>query len=80
MLVSNNGDYVKKARFLSTQAREPHIHYEHKELGYNYRMSNLLAAVGRGQLLVIDHFVSRRRNISKRYFNALNRIDVPIYA
>lgn len=75
MLVSNNEDYVKKARFLSTQAREPHIHYEHKELGYNYRMSNLLAAVGRGQLLRIDHFVSRRRNIFKRYFNALNRID-----
>ena len=54
MLVSDNEDYVTRARFLATQAREPEIHYEHRELGYNYRMSNLLAAVGRGQLQALD--------------------------
>jgi len=75
MLLSDNKDYVKKARFLSTQAREPELHYEHKELGYNYRMSNLLAAVGRGQLRVIDDRVKTRRSIFKRYFNALSAIE-----
>jgi len=75
MLVSNNEDYVKKARFLATQAREPEIHYEHKELGYNYRMSNLLAAVGRGQLEVIDDRVSTRRSIFNRYEKALSHVD-----
>ena len=47
MLLSKNKDYVDKARFFSTQSREPAIHYEHKEIGYNYRLSNLLAAIGR---------------------------------
>ena len=75
MLVSNNEDYVKKARFLSTQAREPKLHYEHTELGYNYRMSNLLAAVGRGQLEVIEDRVKARRLIFNRYKKALSHID-----
>ena len=75
MLVSNNEEYIEKAKFLSTQAREPEIHYEHKELGYNYRMSNLLAAVGRGQLEVIGDRVSKRRSIFNRYENALSHID-----
>ncbi len=75
MLVSDNEDYVKKARFLATQAREPDLHYEHKELGYNYRLSNLLAAVGRGQLEVIDNRVSTRRSIFNRYEKALSHID-----
>ncbi len=75
MLVSNNENYVKKARFLSTQARELEIHYEHKELGYNYRMSNLLAAVGRGQLEVLDKRVLSRRAIFNRYDKALSHID-----
>ena len=75
MLVSNNEDVVKKARFLATQAREPEIHYEHKELGYNYRMSNLLAAVGRGQLQVLDERVQTKRKIFQRYFDALVEID-----
>jgi len=75
MLVSNNEDYVNKARFLSTQAREPEIHYEHKELGFNYRMSNLLAAVGRGQLKVLDERVQARRVIFDRYFDALSNIE-----
>ncbi len=75
MLVSNNEEFVTKARFLATQAREPDLHYEHKELGYNYRLSNLLAAVGRGQLEVIDDRVSTRRSIFNRYEKALSHID-----
>ena len=75
MLVSDNEDYIKKARFLATQAREPEIHYEHKELGYNYRLSNLLAAVGRGQLQVLDDRVKTRRSIFKHYFEALSAIE-----
>ena len=74
MLVSNNKDYVKKARFLSTQAREHTIHYEHKELGYNYRMSNLTAAIGRGQLEVLDKRILSRRTIFNRYEKALSNI------
>ena len=75
MLVSEDEYIVKKARFLSTQAREPEIHYEHKELGYNYRLSNLLAAVGRGQLQVLDERVKTRREIFQRYFDVLSGID-----
>ena len=75
MLVSNNEDYVKKAHFLATQAREPKLHYEHKELGYNYRLSNLLAAVGRGQLQKIDGFVTKRRDIYKRYYDSLSLVE-----
>jgi len=75
MLVSNNEDYVKKARFLATQAREQALHYEHKELGYNYRMSNLIAAVGRGQLEVLDKRILSRRAIFKRYEEALSPND-----
>jgi len=75
MLVSNNEEYVNKARFLATQAREPALHYEHKELGYNYRMSNLLAAVGRGQLQNLDNFIAKRRNIYKRYYDALSSVS-----
>jgi len=75
MLLSDNEEYVKKARFLSTQAREPEMHYEHKELGYNYRLSNLLAAIGRGQLRVLDDRVKTRRRLFDRYFNALSTIE-----
>ncbi len=75
MLLSNNEDHVKKARFFSTQSREPALHYEHKEIGYNYRMSNLLAAIGSGQLKSIDNFVTKRRSIYKRYYSALSHIE-----
>ncbi|GHB56119.1 DegT/DnrJ/EryC1/StrS family aminotransferase [Persicitalea jodogahamensis] len=60
-LLSTNGDYVKKARFLATQARDPAPHYQHSEVGYNYRMSNICAGIGRGQLEVIDERVAQRR-------------------
>lgn len=75
MLISNNEEYIKKAKYLSTQAREDFLHYEHKELGYNYRMSNLLAAIGIGQLKRIDDLVCKRRKIYKRYFKNLSKIE-----
>ncbi len=75
MLVSNNEKYIEKAKFLATQSREPELHYEHKEVGYNYRMSNLLADVGRGQLQQIDSKVACRREIFDRYYSSLNKVD-----
>lgn len=60
-LVSRNDQWIKKARFLSTQARDPAPHYQHSEIGYNYRMSNVLAGVGRGQLRVLEERVQQRR-------------------
>ena len=67
MLVCNREDWADRARYLATQAREPTPHYEHVEVGYNYRLSNLLAAVGRGQLAVLPERVNRRRQIFDRY-------------
>ena len=67
MLLSNEEDVTTKARFLATQAREPAAHYEHKEMGYNYRLSNILGAVGRSQLSTLDERVSRRREIFDYY-------------
>ena len=63
MLVSNDGDLIERARKLATQSRDPAPHYEHSEIGYNYRLSNLLAGVGRGQIrLLEDRVAARRRN------------------
>jgi dTDP-4-amino-4,6-dideoxygalactose transaminase len=67
MLVSPNGEWIAHARKLSTQAREPAPHYEHTEIGFNYRLSNLLAAVGRAQLEVLPERIEARRGISARY-------------
>lgn len=75
MLVSNDAALIERARKLSTQARETARHYEHVELGYNYRMSNILAAIGRGQLKVLDERLKRRRAVFERYREALS--DVP---
>ncbi|MFJ8531428.1 DegT/DnrJ/EryC1/StrS family aminotransferase [Bacillus sp. NPDC094106] len=74
MLVSNDDEAIQKARFLSTQARDPALHYEHSHVGYNYRMSNILAGVGRAQLEVLDERVQARRNIFDRYKMALGDI------
>ena len=71
MLVSSRDDWVVKARKLASQAREAQVHYEHTVLGYNYRMSNLLAAVGRGQLRSLAERVARRRAIFDRYVEEL---------
>lgn len=74
MLVARDPAWVAKARFWSTQSREPSIAYEHKELGYNYRMSNVLAGIGRGQLAVLNDRVAARRSIAKRYAAALEEV------
>ena len=74
-LVSDNEEYVKKARFLSTQAKEPMPYYEHKEIGYNYRMSNVVAGIGRGQLRVLDNRVKEKNNIFNTYKEGFKDID-----
>ncbi|MFD3446616.1 DegT/DnrJ/EryC1/StrS family aminotransferase [Microbacteriaceae bacterium 4G12] len=74
MLVSNDEAAIQKARFLATQARDPAVHYEHSSIGYNYRMSNIIAGVGRAQLEVLDERVQARRNIFARYKDALGDI------
>ena len=66
MLASPRREWVEKARFWSQQARDPGIAYEHTELGYNYRMSNVLAGIGRGQLEVLDERVEQRRAVAFR--------------
>jgi dTDP-4-amino-4,6-dideoxygalactose transaminase len=71
MLVSQDEELVSKARFLSTQARDRAGHYEHSELGYNYRMSNILAGVGRGQMRVLEQRVAARRAVFDRYVAGL---------
>jgi pyridoxal phosphate-dependent aminotransferase EpsN len=70
MLISPNAAWVAKARFWATQARDPGIAYEHSEVGYNYRMSNVLAGIGRGQIEVLDLRVQQRRAIAFRYGDA----------
>lgn len=75
MLVANDPALVARARHLSTQAREPARHYEHTEVGYNYRMSNVLAGIGRGQLRVLQQRVAQRRAVFERYRSAL--ADLP---
>jgi pyridoxal phosphate-dependent aminotransferase EpsN len=75
MLVSHNAAWVDKARFWSRQARDPGLAYEHSEMGYNYRMSNVLAGIGRGQLEVLDLRVKQRRAIAFRYRDAF--ADLP---
>lgn len=71
MLISNNIEALQKARFLATQARDPAPHYQHSELGYNYRLSNILAGVGRSQLKVLDSRVNARRTVFQTYYQAL---------
>jgi pyridoxal phosphate-dependent aminotransferase EpsN len=70
MLAAPNREWVDKARFWSTQARDPGLAYEHSDMGYNYRMSNVLAGIGRGQIEVLDLRVEQRRAIAFRYRDA----------
>lgn len=76
MLLSDDGDLVAHARKLATQAREPFPWYEHTEVGYNYRLSNLLAAFGRAQLSRLPAMIERRRTIRARYTAALEPFGV----
>jgi dTDP-4-amino-4,6-dideoxygalactose transaminase len=74
MLVSEDGDFIGHARKLATQARDEAPHYEHSEIGYNYRMSNVLAAIGRGQLTVLEERVLARRRNCDVYRSALGSL------
>ncbi len=75
MLVSRSAELVATARFLASQAREPAAHYEHEQLGFNYRLSNLLAALGRGQLRGLSERIERRRELNERYRAAFEGVD-----
>jgi pyridoxal phosphate-dependent aminotransferase EpsN len=74
-LVARRREFADKARYWSTQARDPGLSYEHSELGFNYRMSNILAGVGRGQLTVLEDRVQARRAVAFRYAEAFADID-----
>ncbi|MEP6737473.1 MAG: aminotransferase class I/II-fold pyridoxal phosphate-dependent enzyme [Chryseolinea sp.] len=73
-LVSTNENWINKAKFLATQARDPAPHYQHSEIGYNYRLSNVCAGIGRGQLMVLDERVSQRRKNFENYRDALKHV------
>jgi UDP-N-acetylbacillosamine transaminase len=75
MLVSHNKEWIEKAKFYATQAKEPYIYYEHLEYGYNYRMSNILAAVGVAQMEVLQERVEKKREIFEWYREFLLDID-----
>jgi dTDP-4-amino-4,6-dideoxygalactose transaminase len=75
-LISSDERLIQKARFLATQARDPAPHYQHSQIGYNYRLSNILAGIGRGQLEVLNERISARRenyNLYQRYFTKINK-------
>ncbi|SUY38062.1 spore coat polysaccharide biosynthesis protein [Clostridium perfringens] len=75
MLVSNNKEGIAKVRFWSTQARDKARHYEHTELGYNYRMSNIVAGIGRGQLRVLEERIAKKKEIFETYTEAFKDIE-----
>lgn len=75
MLYCKDEEPIKKSRFLATQAREPERHYEHKEIGYNYRMSNVVAGIGRGQLKHLDEHVALKKSIYMQYRDAFSDIE-----
>lgn len=75
MLVSRNQEAIEKAKFWATQSREAERHYEHKEIGYNYRLSNISAGIGRGQLKVLDDRVQTKRHIFHSYQEGLKDIE-----
>ncbi len=74
MLVSDNEERIAKVRFWATQAREKARHYEHKEIGYNYRMSNICAGIGRGQLKVLPERIAQKKKIYENYKNGFAEI------
>ena len=75
MLVSDDEEKISKVRFWSTQSREKARHYEHKEIGYNYRMSNIVAGIGRGQLKVLDKRIEQKTNIYNNYKEGFKDIE-----
>lgn len=82
MVISNDENAIKKMRFWATQAREPVRYYEHKEYGYNYRMSNICAGIGRGQLEVLDRWIAAKKRVYERYKEGFKGLPIklmPIY-
>ncbi|MGI8678592.1 MAG: DegT/DnrJ/EryC1/StrS family aminotransferase [Jatrophihabitans sp.] len=75
MLLTDEARVADRVRYLATQARQPVVHYEHTEIGYNYRLSNVLAALGRAQLARLDQIAARRREIRQRYRELFARIS-----
>jgi dTDP-4-amino-4,6-dideoxygalactose transaminase len=75
MLVSDDEEKIKKARFWSTQSRDAARHYQHSELGFNYRMSNVVAGIGRGQLKVLDQRVAKKKYIFEYYKRELGQLE-----
>lgn len=75
MLVSNEKQDIEKAKFWATQSREKELHYEHKEIGYNYRMSNIVAGIGRGQLNSLKKHIEKKKGIYETYMNAFKEIQ-----
>lgn len=78
MLVSRDGEAIEKARFLSTQARDKARHYQHSQIGFNYRMSNVVAGIGRGQLLHLEEHKKKKQEIYRQYQEAF--ADIPAIA
>jgi len=74
-LISRNKEYIQKARFLATQARDTAPHYQHSQIGYNYRMSNIVAGIGRGQMEVLPQHIEQRRKNNQYYRNRLSDIE-----
>jgi dTDP-4-amino-4,6-dideoxygalactose transaminase len=74
-LVSETEKYVEQARFLSTQATDKAVHYQHSQIGYNYRLSNILAGIGLGQMEVLNSRVDRRRYVFSKYYDALSGFE-----
>ncbi|MDX5479845.1 MAG: DegT/DnrJ/EryC1/StrS family aminotransferase [Cyclobacteriaceae bacterium] len=74
-LLSQNKSHIDRAKFLATQAKENTLHYEHKEIGFNYRLSNVLAGIGRGQMEVLPERIQQRRKIHNFYWEALGGIE-----
>lgn len=75
MLISDDEELIARSRFLATQARDAAKHYQHSVMGYNYRMSNVVAGIGRGQLEVLDERVAQKRAIFERYQEAFQHVD-----
>lgn len=74
-LVAHNEEYIKTARFLATQARDAAPHYQHSHIGYNYRMSNVVAGIGRGQMLVLEDRIKQRRANNEFYRKGLQKVE-----
>lgn len=75
MLVSNDEELVNKVRFWSTQSKDPARHYQHSEIGYNYRMSNVLAGIGRGQMKVLENRIAKKNDIFNKYKEGFKDIE-----